>query len=221
MKSKIGSNGRSVYRLVPKNFKLFKECNDKCFQRARNEPMAFLFFERIILNGKPVIRPTGESFRLGGYNLIYQAWVHRGSPLDTGWHVSANDLIQLQTNGTQNCLTRRLIIDFDPKAAWRIGLIELMDVYACTWSDGKKGPSWTPLMLRLREVHYEEYDPPIDQTRKAAILGNLPEPAPDGSDFVEFLYLNGPAYGWNWGNNGMTNAAFLQGAARDYFRQFF
>lgn len=183
--------------------------------------MAFLFFERIVSNGKPVFRPTGESFSLGGYNLIYQAWMHRGSPLDTGWHVSANDLIQLLTNGAHDCLTRRLIIDFDPKATWRIGLIELMDVYAYTWSDGNGGPSWTPLLLRLRDVHYEEYAPPIDQTRKTAILANLPEPASDISDFIEFLYLNGPAYGWNWGKNGITNAVFLQGAARDYFRQFF
>ena len=195
--------------------------NDGRFHIVRKEQMAFLFFERIILNGKPVIRPTGESFSLGGYNLIYQAWVHCGSPLDKGWHVSANDLIQLQTNGTHNCLTRGLIIDVDPKATWRIGLIELMDVYAYTWSGVNSRPSWTPLMFRLRDVYYEEFAPPIDQTRKAAILDSLPEPASEVSDIIEFLYLNGPEYAWSWGKTGRTNAVFLQGAARDYFRQFF
>jgi len=76
-------------------------------------------------------------------------------------------------------------------------------------------------MLRLRNVLYEEYDSPIDQARKTEILSDLPEPASNGPDFVEFLYLNGTLYGWNWGKNGMTNAVFLQGAARDYFRKFF
>jgi len=35
------------------------------------------------------------------------------------------------------------------------------------------------------------------------------------------LYLNGTDRGWNWGRNGMTNAAFLQNSARDYFRKYF
>ena len=99
--------------------------------------------------------------------------------------------------------------------------MELLDVYAYTWGDDTGGPSWTPLMLRLRDTFYEEYDPPIDEAQKTEILSDLEELGPDTKDFVEFLYLNGPAYGWNWGKNGMTNAVFLQGAAREYFRKFF
>jgi hypothetical protein len=183
--------------------------------------MAFLLFERTVVDGRPVIRPTGSTFSLGGYNLIYQAWQAHGSPVDMGWHATADELIQLQTNQVHDYTTRRLVIDFDPTTTRRIGLIELLDVYAYTWGDGNGGPSWTPIMLKLRDVYYAEYDPPINQARKAAILADLAEPAPDSPDFVEFLYLNGPGYGWNWGKNGMTNAVFLQGAARDYFRQFF
>jgi hypothetical protein len=183
--------------------------------------MAFLLFEREVVGVRPMIRPTGTQFSLGGYNLIYQSWLAHGSPVDNGWHATAEELIQILTEQAQNYSTRRLIIDFDPNATWRIGLIELLDVYAYTWSDGNGGPSWTPLMLRLRDVHYEEYDPPIDQARKAEIFSDLKEPGLDSPDFVEFLYLNGPAYGWKWGKNGMTNTVFLQGAARDYFRTFF
>ena len=153
--------------------------------------------------------------------MIYKAWEKHGNPINTGWHVSADELIGLHTNDRHDSTTRRLIIDFDPQATWRIGLIELLDIYAYTWGDGNGGPSWTPLMLRLRDILYEEYDPPLDQPQKAAILDNLPEPSPDIPDFVEFLYLNGPRYGWNWGKNGMTNAVFLQGEARGYFRRFF
>ena len=183
--------------------------------------MAFLLFERLTEAGKSVIRPTGETFSLGGYNLIFQAWQHKGSPTDTGWHITADELIRLRTGNAFSYEERRLVIDFDPTADWRIGLIELLDVYAFTWGDGNGGASWTPLMLRMRDVFYGELDPPLTPGHKQSMLASLPEPADDSSDFVEFLYLNGPTHGWNWGKNGMTNAVFLQGAARDYFRKFF
>lgn len=177
--------------------------------------------ERVVVKGRSTIRPTGETFSLGGYNLIYQAREQLGKPVDKGWHVASDELIRLQTRGLHSYSTRRLVIDFDPNATWRIGLIELLDLYAYTWSDGKGGPSWTPLMLRFRDVYYKEYNPPINRARKEAILAELPEPASASPDFVEFLYLNGPSHGWNWGKNGMTNAVFLQGAAREYFRKYF
>lgn len=183
--------------------------------------MAFLIFERTDGNGgSGVLRPTGEHFRLAGYNLIYQAWETRDQPLDQGWHVSTDKLIQIDNNGLQTYDTRRMVIDFDPNARWRIGLIELLDIYAYTWGNGSGKVAWTPLMLRLRDVFYEEYDPEITDQQKNEIMQQLPEPD-DDSDFVEFLYLNGPDKGWNFGSNGRTNAAFLQGEARAYFRQFF
>lgn len=183
--------------------------------------MAFLIFDRAASSARVKLRPTTESFSLAGYNLIHTAWQKRGSPLDTGWHVTADDLIRLHFDNQHTSETKRLLIDFDPNSTRRIGLIELLDVYAFTWRDGSGGPEWTPLMLRMRDVFYQEYDPPLDEARKTGILSELDEPAAGVPDFVEFLYLNGPRYSWNWGRNGMTNAVFLQGAARDYFRQFF
>ena len=183
--------------------------------------MAFHLFEQSVVSGRTVIRPTGSKFSLAGCNLIYKAWLAHGRPLDNGWRITADELIQILTDRAHNCTTRRLVIDFDPKATWRIGILELLDVYAFTWSDGNGAPSWTPIMLRLRDIFYKEYNPPIGQAGKSAVLSELPEPEPNCPDFVEFLYLNGPSYGWTWGKNGMTNAAFLQGRARDYFRQFF
>ncbi len=78
--------------------------------------MAFLIFERVIENGSPILRPTGESFSLAGYNLIYQAWEKHGRPIDQGWHVTADELIQLQSKEQYAHDVRRLVIDFDPKA---------------------------------------------------------------------------------------------------------
>lgn len=183
--------------------------------------MAFLFCECVKSNADTIIRSTGETFSLGGYNLIYKAWQQKGNPINSGWHVTADELIRLHTGNANSYADRRLVIDFDPKATWRIGLIELLDVYAFTWGDGNGGPSWTPLMLRMRDMYYEEYEHPITPSQKVAVLGNLPEPPVEAVDFVEFLYLNGPNFGWNWGKNGMTNAVFIQGEARDYFKQFF
>jgi len=183
--------------------------------------MAFMIFERRQLDGTIVLCPTKESFSLAGYNLLHAAWTNRGSPIETGWHVSADELIKLQYDGVHDSNTRRFVIDFDPKTTRRIGLIELLDVYAFTWGNDSGGPGWTPLMLRFRDLFYEEYDPHINEARKAEIISCLEEPKESTPDCVEFLYLNGPQFGWNWGMNGMTNAAFINGRAREYFRQFF
>lgn len=76
------------------------------------------------------------------------------------------------------------------------------------------------MMIRLRDVLYEEYDKEISDKEKEGRIKSLKEPYNE-DDFVEFLYLNGSEKGWNWGRNGMTNAAFVQGPAREYFRKFF
>jgi len=155
---------------------------------------------------------------LAGEKLIFQAWEQKGKPINTGWHVTADELIRLRTGNTNSYIDRRLVIDFHPSATWRIGLKELLDIYAFTWGDEKSGAAWTPLMLRMRDVYNENFDQLITESQKAAILANLPEPAANSLESVEFLYLTGP---WNWGKNGYTNAVFLDGAAREYFRKFF
>ena len=146
--------------------------------------MAFLIFELTGgSEGSGVLQPTGEHFSLAGYNLIYEAWEKRSQPLDQGWHVSADELIRIDSNGLQTYDTRRMVIDFDPNARWRIGLIELLDIYAYTWGNGSGEVAWTPLMLRLRDVFYEEYDPEITDQQKNEIMQQLPEPN-DDSDWL-------------------------------------
>ena len=162
--------------------------------------------------------PAAESFSLAGDNLVRAAWEAQAKPLNSGWHATADDLIRIHTKGTAGGQTMALLIDFDPTAKWRIGIIELLDVYAFTFGDDAGHTIWSPLMLRLQDIFYDD-TPGVDhQGRKDSILSELPEPT-TSSDFVEFLYLTGPT--WNWGRNGMTNAAFIQGPAREYFRKFF
>jgi len=179
--------------------------------------MAFMVYERVSNRGILVLRPTGESFSLAGNNLLRAAWDRQGKPLNAGWHVTADELIRIHTHGAAGGDTRALLIDFDPRAKWRIGIIELLDVHAFTFGDDDGNATWSPLMLHMSDVFYEEYDQEFDQAKKDSILSKLPQPtAPN--DFVEFLYVGGT---WGWGKNGMTNAAFIQGPAREYFRRFF
>jgi hypothetical protein len=181
--------------------------------------MAFLLYERLSEHGAFTLRPTGENFRLAGYNLIFRAWEKRGRPMNEGWNVSASELIALQTDESHTYETRRLIIDFHPSASDRICFIELLGIYAYTYEAASGGTAeWTPMMFRLRDVLYKEYDHNITSEEKRTVVSNLAEPHAS-EEFLEFLYLTGPA--WNWGKNGSTNAVFLQKPVRDYFRPFF
>ena len=178
-----------------------------------------MIFEQAAFEDRTILRQTGETFKLAGYNLLYQAWEKRGKPLNTGWRITRDELIQLHFAPQPPRDGVRLIIDFHPTATGRIGLIEPVEIYAYTWGDNGVA-EWTPLMLKLRDVFYEEYEQTISPEQKTEILGAIPCNFA-GQEWIEFLYLNGDNKGWNWGRNGMTNAAFLQGDARDYFRQFF
>ena len=183
--------------------------------------MAFLVFEQYGPTDNALLRPTGETFRLAGYNLIYKAWENRGKPLNEGWQVTHEELVRIQFPHENGISTKRLVIDFDPGADWRIGLIEPAVIYAYCFSYDNKTVGWTPLMLRLRDVFYcDTYDPPLTPERKTELLGAV-SCSYEGEEAMEFLYLNGDSRGWNWGKNGMTNAAFIQGGAREYFRRFF
>jgi hypothetical protein len=75
-------------------------------------------------------------------------------------------------------------------------------------------------MLEARSVFYREFAREITLEDKEHLIGEFI--GPDyGPPFVEFLYLNGDRKGWNWGANGRTNAPFIEGGAREYFRRFF
>jgi hypothetical protein len=178
-----------------------------------------MIFEEVVADGTGALRPTGDSFSLAGRNLLHRAWGRLGKPLNQGWKVSREDLLDLHFGDTPRPPGARLIIDFHPTSTGRIGLIEPINIYAYTWGDDGWA-SWTPLMLCLRDVYYKEYEVALSPESKEQIMNRVPTDFP-GQESIEFLYLNGDDLCWNWGRNGMTNAAFLQGSARDYFRRFF
>lgn len=182
--------------------------------------MAFLVYERMSKAGKDILRATGNHFTLGGHSLIYKAWEARGKPKNQGWHVNADELIKLYSGGQASYETMRLIIDYDPNSKTSIGLIELLHVYAYTYAKTDK-VDWTPLMLRLRDVYICNPKETITKDKKAEMISEITPYYSD--DYIEFLYLQGDKdkRGWAWGRNGSTNAAFIHGEARKYFKNYF
>jgi hypothetical protein len=177
--------------------------------------MTFLLYEAKQENGRTTLHATGKEYHLAG--LIRAAWEAKGRPLNEGWNASADDLIKINSSGASSCATERFLIDFHPSAKWRVGIIELRDVYAYSFGESDS-VSWTPIMLRVHDILYEEdFVREFDEARKQKLLTRIVEPA-EQKESVEFLYLQSD---WRWGRNGATNAPFLNDGARDYFRNFF
>jgi hypothetical protein len=181
--------------------------------------MAFMLYNRKEVGKKTIYKNTGESFSLAGYNLIYNAWINMGQPINKGWSISRDYLSSLIKKEGEYAF----LIDFDPTADWRIGIIEIDNIHIYTYGDKtKKIAYWSPLMLELRDIiYFETEDEEFDIKDKNKFLQKISTESDDTKKSVEFLYLNGTDKSWNWGKNGMTNAAFIQNEARDYFREFF
>ena len=182
--------------------------------------MTFHIFAREQRDGHDVLHLTGDQFRLAGHNLLYRAWVNRDKPILQGWSVSADELIRLCSDEADSYATRRLIVDYLPSNMTRIPLVEIQEIFLFNWGGQAQGSvDWTPMMLRMRDVRDEWSGVPISKEERSARMAELEIDA-YGTDFVEFLYLQGDNGGWNWGRSGATNGTFLHGQARDYFRQF-
>lgn len=182
--------------------------------------MAFLLYKKIKKDGALFYQTEVRSFSLAGYNLIYNLWVRKNKPRNQGWSVNANELLSI-IDETFTSDSHALVIDFHPNADYRIGLIEIDRIHLYTY--GKKEEDfayWTPMMLELKSLYYDEYEEPISKDEKNDFIDCF-EPPATRKRIVEFLYLNGTENGWNWGKNGMTNAAFIEEDSREYFKRFF
>jgi hypothetical protein len=161
---------------------------------------------------------------LAGHNVIYQLWGQNGKPLDKGWHISIHDLLRIIAGGTGTSDSLRLLIDSDPKAKRRIAIAEILDIYVYTYGNSVDKAIWSALMLRLREVCYEDLDRDENPEEIAkmkyefSIDKRMDDP---DKDIYEFLYLHGDDRSWVWGRVGQVNAVFIYKDARDYFKELF
>lgn len=179
--------------------------------------MAFLIFKKEIRNDKVFYVNENRNYQLGGYGLIYKLWEKQGNPVNQGWPLTVNELLN-EHNKEYSDKSHSLVIDFHPSSTNRIGLVEIEKIHVYTF--GKDSIAfWSPMMIELKDVFYEEFEEEeLTQERKQKMLSNI-EISVDRQRILEFLYFQGQ--GWNWGRNGNTNAAFIHDEARKYFKQFF
>jgi hypothetical protein len=180
--------------------------------------MTFLLYKTTRDQGQVRLCPTDQMYKLPF--LLQGAWERKAKLTNCGWDVSADQLIRIHSNEKETYETARLVIDFDPSSKSRIGLIELLHVHAFTWEDKDHNPTWTPFMIRGRDIIYRDDYENLSESDKRAALADLPEYDPKGLEFAEFLYFNINKNGrWVWGRAGMTNAAFLHGDALRFFQK--
>lgn len=177
--------------------------------------MAFLIFKKERYDNGVYYSDTHQHYILaGGKNgLLCKLWNKRNKPIECGWSVTADDLLKEYGEGF-NGEEYALVIDFHPSAQNRIGLMEIEVIHIYTY--GESNGAWSPMMLELRDVYYEEFDEPLTN-RKDKILARIELPS-NRQKVVEFLYLQD---NWGWGRNGSTNAAFIRNDARRYFQRAF
>lgn len=180
--------------------------------------MAFLIYSKSTTLDKTHYINNNEHYKLAGWGLIYSLWVKRNKPTNLGWTISSDDILK-QQNKFYSSNSHALIIDFHPSSTDRIGLIEIERIHLYTFGNNE-GAFWTPMMLELRNVFYEEDYEDLTPEKKHGIIFDI-ELQPDRQKIFEFLYLNGDEQSWNWGKNGMTNAAFIHDEPRKYFSNFF
>ena len=176
--------------------------------------MAFIIFKKSEISDKQVYSHQNEGYKLAGWGLIHSLWLKNSKPINTGWSITANDIL-MQHNNNYSAISHALVIDFHPSSTNRIGLIEVENIHLFTFG-GQERAFWTPMMLELRDVFYKEDYENLTFEKRQKIISNI-ELQPKRERMFEFLYLNGDSESWNWGKNGMTNAAIIHDEPRKYF----
>jgi len=149
---------------------------------------------------------------LAGYNILYNLWIEKGKPLNCGWHISQDDIINILFNEQKKDKDYKIIIDLAPVRKDEIILLEIIDIYLYTY--GENGEAyWSPLMLKLKNCYYQWNFGERDISK---IELNY-----DDEEIYEFLYLGGDDRSWNWSRVGGVNGALLHKPAREYFKQYF
>lgn len=179
--------------------------------------MAFIIFSKSLKGNQVILNNTHRHYSLAGWNIIYNLWCAKGRPINTGWHITSNELLA-EIDPTYGDGNAALVIDFHPASTYRIGLVTIQDVYIFTYGENEIA-WWSPMMLFLKDVFYKEYTGKLSKEKKETVIASFAWKEPS-EKIVEFLYLNGDDKSWNWGRNGMTNAVFLHETTMEYFKQF-
>lgn len=154
---------------------------------------------------------------LGGGNAK-KIWNAVGSPINSGWHVTRDKIIEVLMGEEYDSSSYIFLIDLKPNPDHEIVILELLDVWGYTYGNSENSVVyWSPIMLKMQSIYYAE--PPHSKEKKNKILKCFTENREE-KEIFEFLYLQGDSGNWNWGQTGNVNAALLHPPALDYFKQF-
>lgn len=144
-----------------------------------------------------------EQVALLGGGLIRSAWERKGSPMYEGWTVTDADMLAVWECEPE---TSALVIDMKPKGQ-DVSLFQLWAVSG--WTDG----SWTPLMLHLRTLFWDDPpDKPIEEFKSSFKR----DPA-QGKYVRTFMYVRGK--GWTRGGIGASSRLLITDGLWDYFAE--
>jgi len=156
--------------------------------------------------------------QLAGRGAIWSAWLNQGKPIDKGWHIPSSELILYALGGMGDVKDREVIIDAAPSLKTTVDLVQLLDIYVFTHGDKSGTALWSPLLIRVKQVYFEQN---LSPAQKGILTENFEEMSSSGEDILAFLYLHGEERRWNWGRLGQMNGAWLLEKPREFFRQFF
>ncbi len=154
---------------------------------------------------------------LAGYNLIFKAWEKKGRPIEQGWHIPVDELIQLEIGENEDSQKYKVIIDLKPSNKEELILLELLDIWIYTHGNTGTGKAnWSPLLLRLQDCLYKELSPQVTTDERKNIISEITNKI-SHEDIFEFLYIHGNDRSWNWGRVGSVNGALLYKPALQFF----
>ena len=174
---------------------------------------------------KKIKKDEEESFlqvkkiNLAGYNAVFKLWEKKGKPLERGWNITKEELIEYALGKEGEVDMHSALIEITPSRKNEINLLEVLDIYLYTYREKKtEKAGWSNLMLRLGEIFGTDLESEED---KARLTKEFPFKRWPEENVYTFLYLKGEEGSWNWSRRGQMNGALIFKEAAAYFKEFF
>ncbi len=187
------------------------QLNSGVSRRRKRGPMPFLIY-RCVQNRSDLALQGRVSLagRAGPLAAAARAALPSGDGAST-WHLSGGQL--LEALGWLPSAQHRLIVDLKPNVPNNVSLYRVLRVW------GHSSACWTPVALRLQPLFVDRRTADPNRFKKLFKFPALDEPL-----VHEFLYLQGgfrrqpkKRNEWQWGRNGLVNAALLWPDALSFF----
>ena len=120
----------------------------------------------------------------------------KGSPTNKWWQFTSEDLSEYYQKKLKEETQLHFIIDFYPHQTYKIGLVEIVNIFLFTMADySGEGIEETIMRLKMQDIFYlEDYnDEPSYYKGKIKYIHQT-----NMTDFTEILFLHGDDSRWHW-----------------------